>query len=180
MASVGPLHRSPFEVRSCPFHLPSSPKRQWRARQDSNQRPLAPEADGLNHIANLGLEGPWPEPFKIGPYLRIPPRRSVIPRRLCFGMVGLFEAHHQGLYRLARRFVATRDEARDLVQDTFVRAAQTWRPSRPASRTKKPGSSGCSSTSAAIGGDAERFDADSWNSIVPTPDLPRLIRASAI
>jgi RNA polymerase sigma-70 factor (ECF subfamily) len=39
----------------------------------------------------------------------------------------LFETHHRRLYRLARRLVATGDEARDLVQDTFVRAAQTWR-----------------------------------------------------
>jgi len=43
------------------------------------------------------------------------------------GLSRLFEAHHQRLYRLARRLVATGDEARDLVQDTFLRAAQTWR-----------------------------------------------------
>lgn len=43
----------------------------------------------------------------------------------------LFDAHHQRLYRLARRLVATSDEARDLVQDTFVRAAQTWRTAPP-------------------------------------------------
>jgi RNA polymerase sigma-70 factor (ECF subfamily) len=36
----------------------------------------------------------------------------------------LFEAHHGRLYRLARRLVSTPDEARDLVQDTFVRAAR--------------------------------------------------------
>ena len=36
----------------------------------------------------------------------------------------LFERHHQRLYRLARRLVETPDEARDLVQDTFLRAAR--------------------------------------------------------
>jgi RNA polymerase sigma factor (sigma-70 family) len=36
----------------------------------------------------------------------------------------LFEAHHRRLYHLARRLVSTSDEARDLVQDTFVRAVR--------------------------------------------------------
>jgi RNA polymerase sigma factor CnrH len=36
----------------------------------------------------------------------------------------LFEAHHRRLYRLARRLVSTSDEASDLVQDTFLRAAR--------------------------------------------------------
>jgi RNA polymerase sigma-70 factor (ECF subfamily) len=39
----------------------------------------------------------------------------------------LFDAHHQRLFRLARRLAGTADEARDLVQDTFVRAAQSPR-----------------------------------------------------
>jgi RNA polymerase sigma-70 factor (ECF subfamily) len=40
----------------------------------------------------------------------------------------LFDAHHQRLFRLARRLAADREEARDLVQEAFLRAAR-----RPAS-----------------------------------------------
>jgi RNA polymerase sigma-70 factor (ECF subfamily) len=36
----------------------------------------------------------------------------------------LFDAHHQRLYRLARRLSRGADEARDLVQDAFLRAAR--------------------------------------------------------
>jgi RNA polymerase sigma-70 factor (ECF subfamily) len=39
----------------------------------------------------------------------------------------LFDAHHQRLYRLARRLSRSVDEARDLVQDTFLRAARAPR-----------------------------------------------------
>ncbi len=37
----------------------------------------------------------------------------------------LFDAHHQRLYRLARRMSPNGDEARDLVQETFLRAARS-------------------------------------------------------
>jgi len=37
----------------------------------------------------------------------------------------LFDAHHQRLYQLARRLSATADEARDLVQEAFLRAARS-------------------------------------------------------
>ena len=37
----------------------------------------------------------------------------------------LFDTHHQRLYRLARRMAATAEDARDLVQETFLRAARS-------------------------------------------------------
>ena len=46
----------------------------------------------------------------------------------------LFDAHHQRLYRLARRLTSSPDDARDIVQDTFLRAARSPR-SIPAGRS---------------------------------------------
>ena len=37
----------------------------------------------------------------------------------------MFDAHHQRLFRLARRLSPSADEARDLVQETFLRAARS-------------------------------------------------------
>ena len=41
----------------------------------------------------------------------------------------LFDTHHERLYRLARRLVSSRDDALDLVQETFLRAARSTVPS---------------------------------------------------
>ena len=38
---------------------------------------------------------------------------------------GLFDEHHQRLFRLARRLSRSVDDARDLVQETFLRAAKS-------------------------------------------------------
>jgi RNA polymerase sigma-70 factor (ECF subfamily) len=37
----------------------------------------------------------------------------------------LFDAHHQRLYRLARRMSGSSEDARDMVQETFLRAARS-------------------------------------------------------
>jgi RNA polymerase sigma-70 factor (ECF subfamily) len=37
----------------------------------------------------------------------------------------LFDVHHDRLYRLARRLAPTRDDALDLVQETFLKAARS-------------------------------------------------------
>ena len=39
-------------------------------------------------------------------------------------IAALFDAHHQRLYRLARRMMPTADDALDLVQETFLRVAR--------------------------------------------------------
>jgi RNA polymerase sigma-70 factor (ECF subfamily) len=39
-------------------------------------------------------------------------------------LAGLFDAHHERLFRLACRLTSDREEARDLVQEAFLRAAR--------------------------------------------------------
>jgi len=39
-----------------------------------------------------------------------------------------FDAHHERLFRLARRMTGSRDEARELVQETFLRVARRRQP----------------------------------------------------
>ncbi len=56
------------------------------------------------------------------------PLASVLPAALhttaAERLAALFDAHHERLYRLARRLVPTADDALDLVQDTFLKAAR--------------------------------------------------------
>src|SRR5687767_13700612 len=40
-------------------------------------------------------------------------------------LAALFDEHHHRLYRLARRMAASGDDARDLVQETFLRVLRT-------------------------------------------------------
>jgi RNA polymerase sigma-70 factor (ECF subfamily) len=42
-------------------------------------------------------------------------------------LAGLFDSHHRRLFRLALRLASDREEARDLVQETFLRAARSPR-----------------------------------------------------
>ena len=43
-------------------------------------------------------------------------------------LAALFDAHYDRLYRLARRLSATTDDALDLVQETFLKAARSPKP----------------------------------------------------
>src|SRR6202166_2695449 len=40
-------------------------------------------------------------------------------------LASLFDVHHERLYRLARRLAPSKDDALDLVQETFLRAARS-------------------------------------------------------
>jgi RNA polymerase sigma-70 factor (ECF subfamily) len=53
-------------------------------------------------------------------------------------ILDLFDRHHRRLYVLARRLTATPDDARDLVQDTFLRVARAPR-SAPAESSAAEG-----------------------------------------
>jgi RNA polymerase sigma-70 factor (ECF subfamily) len=51
-------------------------------------------------------------------------RSGVVDESAAERLGALFDAHHGRLYRLARRMAPTAEEARDLVQETFLRAAR--------------------------------------------------------
>src|SRR5713226_2943117 len=56
------------------------------------------------------------------PAARVPPNMSA---EQADRLSSLFEAHADRLYRLARRLVASADDALDLVQETFLKAARS-------------------------------------------------------
>ena len=59
-----------------------------------------------------------------GPAVAMAVATDVPPVAASTRLAELFDAHHQRLYRLARRLAQSHDEARDLVQETFLRAAR--------------------------------------------------------
>ena len=47
------------------------------------------------------------------------------PEDLAARVGALFDLHHQRLFRIARRLSRSTEDARDLVQETFLRAARS-------------------------------------------------------
>jgi RNA polymerase sigma factor (sigma-70 family) len=59
-----------------------------------------------------------------GPAIAVAVATEAPPVAASTRLAELFDAHHQRLYRLACRLVQGHDEARDLVQETFLHAAR--------------------------------------------------------
>ena len=50
---------------------------------------------------------------------------AALPGNSTERLSALFDTHHERLYRLARRLVSNADDARDLVQETFLKVARS-------------------------------------------------------
>src|SRR5262245_10706122 len=61
---------------------------------------------------------------------------AALPASAADRLAALFDAHHERLYRLARRLAPGADEALDLVQETFLKAARSLS-SVPVGRTSE-------------------------------------------
>ena len=76
--------------------------------------PIPPNAPAPSHVY-LVVDGTWT--------LALPEREETVGDDATHRLGRLFDAHHRRLFTLACRMTGDREDARDLVQETFVRAA---------------------------------------------------------
>jgi RNA polymerase sigma-70 factor, ECF subfamily len=97
------------------YHARYSGKREWRRLRERFKR----ETD-LARVAAMGETTPEAEPRKLAEDAR---------DRVRFEEEALDLADQ--VYRVARRLVSTREEAEDLMQETYARAFRAWRSFQP-------------------------------------------------
>ena len=76
--------------------------------------PIPPNAPAPSHVYPC-VDGTWT--------LAVPEHEETVTDELSHRLGRLFDAHHRRLFGLACRMTGDREDARDLVQETFVRAA---------------------------------------------------------
>src|SRR5262245_26938644 len=76
--------------------------------------PIPPNASAPSYVY-LVVDGTWT--------LALPEREETVGDDATHRLGRLFDAHHRRLFTLACRMTGEREDARDLVQETFVRAA---------------------------------------------------------